>query len=73
VNLKGPALRAVIEINPRALEHAAALDRERLVKGPRGPLHGIPIMLKDNIATQITDGEQNLLFDTPNRASFNHD
>jgi Asp-tRNA(Asn)/Glu-tRNA(Gln) amidotransferase A subunit family amidase len=57
VNLQGPVLRAVLEINPSALEQAAVLDAERKVHGPRGPLHGIPILLKDNIATRISDGE----------------
>jgi amidase len=46
VNLKGPALRAVIEINPSALEIAANLDKERKQKGPRGAMHGIPVLLK---------------------------
>jgi amidase len=41
----------VLETNPDALDIADALDRERAEKGPRGPLHGIPILLKDNIAT----------------------
>ncbi len=48
---KGPTLRAVITINPKALETARALDAERKSKGPRSPLHGIPIVLKDNIDT----------------------
>ena len=47
----GPKLNQVLETNPDALEIAEALDRERQSKGPRGPLHGIPILLKDNIAT----------------------
>lgn len=47
----GPALRAVIETNPDALAIARALDQERKSKGPRGPLHGIPILIKDNIDT----------------------
>lgn len=51
LNKKGPALRAVIETNPDALSIAAALDAERKAKGPRGPLHGIPVLLKDNIDT----------------------
>ncbi len=51
LNLRGPQLRAVIEINPDAHAIADALDKERKEKGPRGPLHGIPILLKDNIAT----------------------
>src|SRR5262245_56744801 len=48
---RGPALRAMIRPNPRALEQAATLDRERAARGPRGPLHGIPIVLKDNFDT----------------------
>ena len=47
----GPRLNAMIMINPGALEEAAELDREREEKGPRGPLHGIPIVLKDNYDT----------------------
>jgi amidase len=48
---RGPALNSVLETNPDALAIADALDRERKAKGPRGPLHGIPILLKDNIDT----------------------
>lgn len=48
----GPALASVIELNPDALTLALALDEERKRKGPRGPLHGIPILIKDNIATR---------------------
>ena len=51
LNLRGPMLRAVLETNPQALETAAALDAERRTKGPRGPLHGVPVLLKDNIET----------------------
>jgi amidase len=47
----GPELRSIIEINPDALEIAAGLDRERAASGPRGPLHGIPVVLKANIDT----------------------
>ncbi|MCC7261253.1 MAG: amidase [Candidatus Latescibacteria bacterium] len=47
----GPHLNAVIELNPEALTLAAALDQERRHRGPRGPLHGIPVLLKDNIDT----------------------
>ncbi|HSD68335.1 MAG TPA: amidase [Woeseiaceae bacterium] len=47
----GPALRAVIEVNPDALQIAEELDRERRTSGPRGPLHGIPVLLKANIDT----------------------
>jgi amidase len=51
IDQRGPALRSVIELNPDALPVAATLDRERQTQGPRGPLHGIPVLLKDNIAT----------------------
>src|SRR2546423_2864617 len=47
----GPTLRAVLETNPRALDIAAALDEERLAHGPRGPLHGVPITIKDTVET----------------------
>ena len=47
----GPKLNAIIELNPDALVTAKALDAERKAKGPRGPMHGIPVLLKDNIAT----------------------
>ena len=48
---QGPTLRSVIETNPDALQIAEQLDRERAAGNVRGPLHGIPILLKDNIAT----------------------
>lgn len=51
MNFRGPELRAVLELNPEALEIADKLDQERAAKGPRGALHGIPILLKDNIDT----------------------
>ena len=47
----GVRLQAIIETNPDALSQAEELDRERAAKGPRGPLHGIPVLLKDNIDT----------------------
>ncbi len=49
---RGPKLNSVIEINPDAIELAEALDRERKTTGARGPLHGIPVLIKDNIATR---------------------
>lgn len=51
IDRAGPRLNSVIEVNPDALATAAALDRERAERGPRGPLHGVPILLKDNIDT----------------------
>ena len=48
---KGPRLNAIITVNPRALEIARELDAERQAKGRRGPLHGIPMVAKDNIDT----------------------
>lgn len=51
IDKRGPAVNAIIELNPDALAIAAALDKERREKGPRGPLHGIPVLIKDNIDT----------------------
>lgn len=48
---RGPALHAVITLNPKALDTARALDAERKAKGPRSALHGIPVVLKDNYNT----------------------
>ena len=48
---KGPTLNSIIELNPDALSIAESLDRERKSKGVRSPLHGIPVLLKDNIDT----------------------
>ena len=71
---KGPALRAVLETNPDALAQATALDAERKAKGPRGPLHGIPVLVKDNVATkdrmQSTAGSLALVGVTPPRDAF---
>lgn len=49
---QGPALNSIIRLNPRARAEAAALDAERAQRGSRGPLHGIPIILKDNFDTR---------------------
>jgi amidase len=51
IDRNGPALRSVIETNPDALSIADRLDAERKAGRTRGPLHGIPVLLKDNIAT----------------------
>jgi amidase len=48
---RGPRVNSILELNPDAIAIALALDKERRSKGPRGPLHGIPVVLKDNIDT----------------------
>jgi len=48
---QGPELNALLQINPRVREQALALDEERRQTGPRSPLHGIPVILKDNYST----------------------
>ncbi len=71
---RGPTLRSVIQVNPDALAIAHALDRERKTTGPRGPLHGIPVLIKDNIDTHdrmmTTAGSLALLGSVPPRDSF---
>ncbi|HEY1658653.1 MAG TPA: amidase [Candidatus Sulfotelmatobacter sp.] len=51
IDKHGPSLNSVIEMNPDALSIAEELDRERQAKGPRGPMHGVPVLIKDNIDT----------------------
>jgi len=51
IDRSGPALNAILEINPDALQTARALDEERRESGPRGPMHGVPVILKANIDT----------------------
>ncbi len=51
IDKSGPSINAVIELNPDAAAIAASLDRERKEKGSRGALHGIPVLIKDNIDT----------------------
>jgi amidase len=51
IDKHGPAINSVLELNPDALAIADSLDRERKVKGPRSPLHGVPVLIKDNIDT----------------------
>jgi amidase len=74
LDVNGPALRAVIETNPDALDLADQLDQERRTSGPRGPLHGIPVLLKDNIDTadrmHTTAGSLALLGSRPSRDAF---
>src|SRR6266571_9071211 len=51
IDKHGPAFNSLIELNPDALSIATELDKERKAKGARGPLHGIPVLIKDNIDT----------------------
>jgi len=71
---RGPAVNAIIEINPDARAIADALDQEHKAKGPRGPLHGIPVLIKDNIATadrmMTTAGSLALVGSKPPKDSF---
>jgi amidase len=74
IDQRGPTIKSVLRINPDALAIADALDQERKDKGPRGPLHGIPILLKDNIATadrmETTAGSLALLGSRVPREAF---
>ena len=74
VDKDGPKLNSVIEVNPDAMAIAEALDRERKEKGRRGPLHGIPILIKDNIDTadrmMTTAGSLALVGSRPAQDSF---
>jgi Asp-tRNA(Asn)/Glu-tRNA(Gln) amidotransferase A subunit family amidase len=70
---RGPRLNALITINPNTLAEAEALDRERAAKGPRGPLHGIPVIVKDNYSTAdmpTTAGTMALLGFVPTSDAF---
>lgn len=72
IDKQGPAINSVIEVNPDALAIADALDKEH--HRPRGPMHGIPVLIKDNIETadqmQTTAGSLALLGSKPTRDSF---
>jgi len=74
IDKRGPAVNAMIELNPDAFAIADALDQERKAKGPRGPLHGIPVLIKDNIDTadrmMTTAGSLALVGSKPPRDSF---
>ena len=74
IDKHGPALASVIELNPDALAIADGLDKERAQKHVRGPMHGIPALIKDNIDTadrmQTTAGSLALLGSKPVRDSF---
>jgi amidase len=74
IDKQGPSLHAVIETNPEALRIAESLDAERKSKGARGPLHGIPVLIKDNIGTAdrmtTTAGSLALAGSIPKEDSF---
>src|SRR3984957_4639357 len=74
IDKAGPKINSVIEVNPEALQIADALDQERKVKIPRGPLHGIPLLIKDNIDTgdrmSTTAGSLALLGSQPANDAF---
>ncbi len=74
IDKRGPTVNSIIELNPDALAIADALDRERRIKGPRGPLHGIPILIKDNIDTSdrmmTTAGSLALVGSKPSKDAF---
>ncbi len=73
IDKQGPAINSIIELNPDALAIADSLDKERKEKGMRGPLHGIPVMIKDNIDTadkmMTTAGSLALLGSRPSKDS----
>ncbi len=74
IDRSGPTLHSVIEVNPDALQIAASLDEERKQKKSRGPLHGIPVLIKDNIDTAdrmlTTAGSLALVGSRPAQDSF---
>lgn len=74
IDWAGPHLRSVLELNPDAEAIAQELDRERRERGPRGPLHGIPILIKDNIDTAdkmlTTAGSLALIGTRPQQDAF---
>jgi amidase len=74
IDKQGPAVNAIIELNPDALAIADALDQEHRAKGPRGALHGIPVLIKDNIDTadrmMTTAGSLALVGSKPPKDSF---
>src|SRR6266567_7418986 len=74
IDKHGPRINSVLELNPDALSIADALDRERKSKGPRGPMHGIPVLIKDNIDTadgmMTTAGSLALVGAKPPKDSF---
>src|SRR5579863_2822284 len=74
IDKHGPSVNSVLELNPDALAIADSLDQERKAKGPRGPLHGVPVLIKDNIDTadrmMTTAGSLALVGSKPPKDSF---
>jgi amidase len=74
IDKHGPSVNSVLELNPDALSIATSLDEERKAKGPRGPLHGVPVLIKDNIDTadrmMTTAGSLALVGSKPKKDSF---
>jgi amidase len=74
IDRSGPAINSIIELNPDALDIARQLDAERQAKGPRGPLHGVPVLVKDNIDTadrmRTSAGSLALALSTPREDAF---
>ena len=74
IDKAGPSINSIIELNPDALKIADELDKELKEKGPRSPMHGIPVLLKDNIDTidnmETTAGSLALVGSRPQKDSF---
>jgi amidase len=74
IDKHGPAINSVLELNPDALSIADALDAERKAKAPRGPMHGVPVLIKDNIDTadrmMTTAGSFALVDSKPQQDSY---
>jgi amidase len=74
IDKSGPAINSIIELNPDALSIADSLDQERRAKGSRGRMHGVPVLIKDNIDTadrmMTTAGSLALVGSKPLRDSF---
>ncbi len=74
IDKQGPAINSILELNPDALAIADSLDQERKAKGARGPMHGIPVLIKDNIDTadqmMTTAGSLALVGSKPQQDSF---
>ena len=74
IDKNGPAINCVIELNPDAVSIADSLDEERKARGPRGLLHGVPVLIKDNIDTadkmMTTAGSIALVGSKPTQDSY---